>query len=193
MYTDTIIWDIYWDESFVKLRTSYIWSKYEMDWWAEWIISFSIYIHTSVSKMRNVSTVGRGETEVDNHVIWDFLFLLAKVCIHYFSVLRPRSANFLVAGAKQSCRLSVPLSKQIVHTPWPSPWPVAKKASDLSTSTSADNYMLSETFLILLAWVCNILIRNGMKLYLIWAKIFSKNDIIYRKYYYRLGMWDRIK
>ena len=59
--------------------------------------------------------------------------------------------------AKRTCRFPAPSSRKIVYRPWP----VKKKASDHMLVNlgfaSADNYMLSETFLILLALCLNIL------------------------------------
>ena len=59
--------------------------------------------------------------------------------------------------AKRSCRLPAPSSRKIVY--WP--WPVKKKASDHMFVNLgfalADNYMSSETFLILLTMGRNIL------------------------------------
>ena len=59
--------------------------------------------------------------------------------------------------AKRSCRFPAPSSRKIVYRPWP----IKKKASDHMFVNlgfaSADNYMWSETFLILLAMSRNIL------------------------------------
>ena len=59
--------------------------------------------------------------------------------------------------AKRSCRFPAPSSRKIVY----GPWPVKKKASDHMfvnlSFASADNYMWSETFLILQTLCRNIL------------------------------------
>ena len=82
--------------------------------------------------------------------------------------------------AKRSCRFPAPSSRKIVY--WP--WPVKQKASDHMFVNlgfaSADNYMWSETFLILLAMGRNILFCERATYILLFTAIII-NKIAFEK------------